>query len=619
MKFKLGGQICKIFFSIAGTRQPVSLQQTWARTAHGLMWSLALGLSWGASIPSALAAEQVTLRLGPLEQKIAIADLEQFAKTGKLPPTLQIYAPVLTPQVRELLNRRLQIDPNLADKVIDEWLGSPTGKQLINSLGVAIPDGTIPQIQAAVALAAQQVNGLNLVSFLRAYPKENVTLDASAALAIALQFNPTYLQSQALGPLLESELAVTTNTPFKPAFNPAVRGSQSVQQQTLTFLDRQRYRTILVDLYFPSTKSGEQRGQGSGVTREQGEQGRQGEQGEQGEKFPYVTASPRHRVTASSSSSLAPRPSPLVVISHGLGADRRFFTYLANHLASHGFTVAALEHPGSNSSWLARASDRSDVAKLLPAKEFVERPKDVSFLLDELAKLNQQKSLLQGKLNTQQVSLIGHSLGGYTALALAGAEVNISELRQFCKSSTAIRRAPADWLQCAAADLPDRKLKLRDQRVKSAIAFNPIIGNLFGKTGLTQVATPVLLLAGTEDAITPVLNHQLRPFSQLPSPKYLLTAIGGTHLSISDAVNLSSNFTNSNLVKERRGEETKSLRQLIQGVSLAFIKQLTPEARIYEPFLTPAYAESLSTPVLPLRFSTELPASITSWLDQTRG
>jgi predicted dienelactone hydrolase len=256
---------------------------------------------------------------------------------------------------------------------------------------------------------------------------------------------------------------------------------------------------------------------------------------------------------------------------------------------------------------------------LLPAKEFVERPKDVSFLLDELAKLNQQKSLLQGKLNTQQVSLIGHSLGGYTALALAGAEVNISELRQFCKSSTAIRRAPADWLQCAAADLPDRKLKLRDQRVKSAIAFNPIIGNLFGKTGLTQVATPVLLLAGTEDAITPVLNHQLRPFSQLPSPKYLLTAIGGTHLSISDAVNLSSNFTNSNLVKERRGEETKSLRQLIQGVSLAFIKQLTPEARIYEPFLTPAYAESLSTPVLPLRFSTELPASITSWLDQTRG
>ncbi len=601
------------------------LQQTWARTAQGLMWSLALGLSWGASIPSALAAEQVTLRLGPLEQKIAIADLERFAKTGKLSPALQIYAPVLTPQVRELLNRRLQIDPNLADKLVDDWLGSPTGKQLINSLGVAIPDGTIPQIQAAVALAAQQANGLNLVSFLRAYPKENVTLDASAALAIALQFNPTYLQSQALGPLLESELAATTDTPFKPTFNPAVRGSQSVQQQTLTFLDRQRYRTILVDLYFPSTEPGEQRGQGSGVRREQGEQGRQGEQGEQGRNSPRhrVTASPRPLPRPSSlaprPSSLAPHPSPLVVISHGLGADRRFFTYLANHLASHGFTVAALEHPGSNSSWLARASDRSDVAKLLPAKEFVERPKDVSFLLDELAKLNQQKSLLQGKLNTQQVSLIGHSLGGYTALALAGAEVNISELRQFCKSSTAIRRAPADWLQCAAADLPDRKLKLRDQRVKSAIAFNPIIGNLFGKTGLTQVATPVLLLAGTEDAITPVLNHQLRPFSQLPSPKYLLTAIGGTHLSISDAANLSSNSTSSNLVKERRGEETKSLRQLIQGVSLAFIKQLTPEARIYEPFLTPAYAESLSTPVLPLRLSTELPASITSWLDQTRG
>ncbi len=532
------------------------------RKASLALSTLALALGWGAAMPSALAAERIMLRLGPLEQGIAIADLERFAKTGKLPPALQLYAPLLTPQVREVLNRRLQLDPNLADKLIDDVLRSPTGKQLIGSLGVAIPNSTVEQIQAAVSLAARQFNGLSVVGFLRAYPSENVTVDASSAIALALQFNPTYWQSQALGPLLEQELAVASDTDFKPAFDPALRGPQTVQQQTLFLQDRQRHRTVPVDLYWSANSQG-----------------------------------------------------PLVVTSHGFGANRKFFAYLARHLASHGFTVAALEHPASNIKQLASVSAVSNPSQLLPATEFVDRPKDVSFVLDELAKLNQQPGPLQGKLSTQQVSAIGHSLGGYTALAVAGAEVNLEQLRQFCNSSSAIGQAPGDWLQCAAADLPDRKLQMRDRRIVSAIALNPLVGNLFGKTGLTQVATPILLLAGTEDAVTPALNHQLRPFTQLRGSKYLLTAIGGTHLSISDPANLSSSATNSTVVKERRGEETKSLRNLVQGVSLAFIKQTTPEAKTYKPFLTPAYAQSFSTRELPLRLNTELPASIAPWID----
>ena len=570
MKFKLGGHRCKASCSTASTTQSISLLQPWVRSAQGLVWSLtAVGLGWVGTLP-AVGAEQVTLRLGPFEQAIAISDLERFAKTGELPGGLQPLAPVLTSQVREVLNRSLQIDPNIADKLIEDVLRLPTGKQLIRSLEVAIPNSSIEQLQAAVSLAARQANGLSLVGFLRAYPQENITLDASSALALALQFNPSYWQSQALGPLLERDLAVRSNTPFKAAFDPALPGSQTVQQQTLFLQDRQRHRTIPVDLYFPKQEE-------------------------------------------TSSSPLASRL-PLVVISHGFGANRKFFAYLARHLASHGLTVAALEHPGSNIKRSLSVSGVNNPGKLLPATEFIDRPLDVSFVLDQLAKLDQQPGLLQGKLNTQQVSAIGHSLGGYTTLALAGGEVNLEELRQFCKGSTPIGQAPGDWLQCAAADLPQRKLQLRDQRVKSAIAFNPLVGKLFGN-GLTQVTIPVLLLAGTEDTITPALDNQLRPFTQLRSPKYLLTAIGGTHLSISDPTNITSTNNQSTFDKERQGEEAKYLRQLVQGVSLAFIKQLTPEAKTYEPFLTPAYAQSFSKSQLPLRLNTELPASITPWVE----
>ena len=534
--------------------------QRQASWAQGLLCSLTLACGWGVGMPSTLAAQTVTIRLGPFQQLVAIADLEKFAKTGHLPERLQIFSPVLRPEVRELLTKRFSVDPAFADKFIHELIRTPQGKQLIGFLGVALPGSTVESLQATLNLTLRQVNGLSALSFLRAYPQENVTIDATKALGLVVEFNANVLQSQVLGMLLEQELSPKSNTPSNSTFDPAVLGNQTVQEQTLTLQDRQRNRMIPVDIYW----------------------------------------------------SRGNAEDPLVVISHGFGANRKFLRYLALHLASHGITVAAVEHPGSNVTAVNRASYTANLAQILPGSEFIDRPKDISFLLDELAKLNTKPGQLGLKFNTEKVTVIGHSLGGYTALALVGGKVNLEELRQFCKDSLSIGESPGDWLQCAAASLRDKKLHLQDSRVKSAIALNPLVGRLFGQNGLTQVTKPVLILSGTEDTLTPALTHQIEPFTQLRGSKYLLTAIGGTHLSISDPTSTVSTATT--IVKERRGEETKSLRQLTQGVSLAFIKQLTPEAKLYQPFLTPAYAQSFSTQQLPLRLISDLPKSIKLWL-----
>lgn len=535
-------------------------------------WGLFVALGWQVVVatPATIAAEKVTLRLGPFEQAIAVSELETFAKTGDLPNSLQVYSSVLTPQVREVLNRRLQLDPKVADKFIADVSSSPLGRQFLKNLGVAVPDLTLPQLQAAVTLAARQANGINLVGVLKAYPEENITIDASSAIALALEFNPSALQSRAISPSLAEELLVTSNTPFQATFDPAAPGKATVKQETLFLQDKQRYRSIPVDIYYPQP------------------------------------------VPALFSSAVS-TPSPLVVISPGFGADRKFFTYLARHLASYGLTVVALEHPDSRTRRL-NVSDASDPSKLLSATEFINRPKDISFVLDELAKIDRKPGVLQGKLNTEQASVIGHSLGGYTALAVAGGQLNLEQLRQSCKNSSVIAQAPADWLQCAAASLPDKSIQLRDRRVKSAIALNPLIGNLFGNNGLAQVSTPTLILASTDDAVTPIVNHQLRPFEQLRNPKYLLTAVGGTHLSAGNP-SISASELNAS-TRERRGAEVQPLRQLLSGVSLAFIKQLTPEAKTYAPFLTSAYAQSLSTANLGLRLNTQLPANITSLVEE---
>jgi predicted dienelactone hydrolase len=532
---------------------------------RGILCASTVASVSSAFIPSTLAAEKVIISAGPFKQEIPVSDLEQFSKTGKLSNSLQMYSAFFTPQVREVLSRRLEVDPKVADKFFDELVQTPAGKQLVASLGEAIPGSSIETLQATLSLALRGVRGLTPLSFLRAYPENSISIDASKAAEIALDFNSNRLQSQVTGILLARELGIKTNTSFKSTFDPSIQGKEKFQQQTFAFEDKKRSRKIPFELYWSS------------ASNPQGSQ------------------------------------NPLIVLSHGFGANRKFLDYLGRHLASHGLTVVSVEHSGSNIAAVNKASKTGNVSEILAAKEYLDRPKDVSFVLDELAKLNNQPGQFQGKFNTENVSIIGHSLGGYTALALVGAELNVGQLRQFCKASLSLSESPGDWLQCAAAPLQENKYQLQDSRIKSAIALNPLVGKLFGDNGINKINKPVLVLTSTEDVLTPSLKHQIKPFTQIRGNKYLLSAIGATHLSVGDQSNLGSAATT--LVRERLGEETAALRKLTQGVTLAFVKQLTPEAETYKKFLTPAYAQSLSTSQVPLSLNTELPKNLLPWLD----
>ncbi|MEH2255310.1 alpha/beta hydrolase family protein [Nostoc sp.] len=66
--------------------------------------------------------------------------------------------------------------------------------------------------------------------------------------------------------------------------------------------------------------------------------------------------------------------------------------------------------------------------------ELIDRPLDVTFVLDQLEQRSKSDPWLQGKINGQQVGVIGQSFGGYTALVLAGARININQLQKNCKS-----------------------------------------------------------------------------------------------------------------------------------------------------------------------------------------
>lgn len=545
-------------------RSPARKKVAWthrfglAGVASGL-----LVLGAGALTPSP-AAEQIVVRIGPLQQVVRVADLERFAKTGEVPTSLKPFSSFLSGEVRTALNQRLDLDPLLGDKILSGIKGSEADRRLRRLLDLVVPGLEPEQLQVAIALAARQADGLSALDLIKSYPEDTLTVDVSAAIAAVSEFNVPYWQSQALSALLKEELTVK-ETPIASQLDPAAPGPQSVQQRTLTLQDTERDRAIPVDLYWAEETQG-----------------------------------------------------PLVVMSHGLGSDKTFLAYLAQHLASHGFTVAALEHPGSNAAAINGASLgrllQGQVEGLMAPEEFLERPRDVSFLLDQLEAVNRQPGALQNKINTNQVTVIGHSFGGYTALALAGAKLDLAALRQTCAETRGtLGQDLSGLLQCIAARLPDGEYDLQDDRVQQAIALNPSVGQIFGKTGLSRVTTPTLILTSTDDAFTPALTQQLRPFQALPEPKYLLVAVGATHLSVGDPANAA--LQTPLFAKEQRGPEMEALRQSVRGLSLAFVQQQTPQANRYEPFLTPAYAQSLSTAEVSLRLGTELSATLTEWLD----
>ena len=103
---------------------------------------------------------------------------------------------------------------------------------------------------------------------------------------------------------------------------------------------------------------------------------------------------------------------PLVLYSHHSRGSRRSATYLTTYLASHGYLVAALDHSEVVDPEIA-GDVQSAIASRVP---------DARFLLDYA---------LAGALpctarpDPERIAIVGHSFGGWTALALPETDARI--------------------------------------------------------------------------------------------------------------------------------------------------------------------------------------------------
>jgi len=526
-----------------------------------------------------LGAERISFYYPPFgEFYLSVDSLETFAKEGKIDQDFSFYASRATPQQLAQLRDLLQQRFNITSTLVSQVTYSPIGEQLMQQLGKLLLTQSRKNgfyaIRASLILAAADQKGLTVVNLLRKFPSNTIRVNFTQGLKIVDDLSQLLKKKDEVVASIEKEAiaqAANSTTDFFQLPDLRSPGKFRWDKKTFELNDASRSRSLPVDIYVPATQNSQR--------------------------------AKRPATANTTQDSLSP-PFPLIVISHGVASDRSTFVYLAQHLASYGFAVAVLEHPGSNAKRFQQYF--AGLAGPPDAAEFINRPLDIKYLLDELERLEKSDLTLQGKLNFEQVGAIGQSLGGYTVLTLAGAKINFNQLRQDCNPDNSSFNLSLA-LQCQAIELPPKNYELKDDRIKAIIAINPIDSSILGEAGISQIKIPVMLVAGSQDIFAPPVFEQIRPFTWLSQPnKYLALIENATHFSA-----IAGSTSKNNVLpvpSALLGPDRAPVYSYLNALSVAFLETHLLNRPEYRSYLQPSYAQFISKEPLNLSLLQSLSA-----------
>lgn len=122
---------------------------------------------------------------------------------------------------------------------------------------------------------------------------------------------------------------------------------------------------------------------------------------------------------------------PLIVFSHYSGGNRTVSSFVCTHLASHGYVVAAMDHSEVVAPELAgRPGETSEERGARISAIIASRVPDVRFLLDQMLGGSQRATEDVG-IDATLIGVIGHSFGGWTALATPDVEPRVGAVAAF--------------------------------------------------------------------------------------------------------------------------------------------------------------------------------------------
>jgi predicted dienelactone hydrolase len=206
---------------------------------------------------------------------------------------------------------------------------------------------------------------------------------------------------------------------------------------------------------------------------------------------------------------------PLVVVSHGYPGSRLFLTWLTENLASKGYVVASIDHTDS-----VFGQQRAFVSTLL------NRAADQTFTIDALRDRSRKPDdFLHDLIDPDRVAIVGYSMGGYGALATAGAG--------YSRQGGSAKAIPGGYFEHWLADDKDFQARPR-QHIKAVVAIAPWGNqppqNNWDAEGLAGIRIPSLFIAGDQDDVSGFEQGTRKAFNNaVNSERYLLVFENARH------------------------------------------------------------------------------------------
>ena len=129
---------------------------------------------------------------------------------------------------------------------------------------------------------------------------------------------------------------------------------------------------------------------------------------------------------------LSAAPYPLVVLSPGYAIGSTSYAWLAEHLASYGLVVISPEPD-------------EDLNPARIWRSTITRPQDIRSLVAYVEERVGPGGAFEELVDRSRLAVIGHSYGGYTALAAAGARLDTDAFEARCRAEYATD-GPNTWL-----------------------------------------------------------------------------------------------------------------------------------------------------------------------------
>lgn len=203
---------------------------------------------------------------------------------------------------------------------------------------------------------------------------------------------------------------------------------------------------------------------------------------------------------------------PLILLSHGagLGGSAQAMSWIAAPLAKQGFIVAAPTHPGNGG---ANRSAEETMKLWL-------RPVDLTSTLDAM----EDAPFFKERLNSGAVGVLGLSMGGSTALLIAGARIDPKLLAAYCDTD-ALNASLCGWIRQSGVDLHAMDFHLagrdnKDERIRFAMAIDPAPVDVFAPESFSQVAIPVELVNLGQVGKIPVTADASKIAKAIPHAAY---------------------------------------------------------------------------------------------------